>query len=224
MKCPHCNTGVSIEFEEYHGSEDPEHPGKGYEIACGDCPECDKFIVLLRYGTAKTQGKEYHYLTITNAEREEVLFPKNSVRFVEPEVPDEYRNEFLEACAVLSVSPKASAALSRRLLQQVMREKYRIKHRSLAQEIEEFIKRKDIPSFLSEAVDAIRNVGNFAAHPLKDTNTGEIVDVEPGEAEWLLEVLESLFDITFVQPARLKARKDKLNLKLQSLGKPPMKS
>ena len=76
---------------------------------------------------------------------------------------------------------------------------------------------------MTDAVDAIRNVGNFAAHPLKDTNTGQIVDVEPGEAEWLLEVLEALFDFTFVQPKRLDERKKKLNEKLQALGKPPMK-
>jgi hypothetical protein len=76
---------------------------------------------------------------------------------------------------------------------------------------------------LNDAIDAIRNVGNFAAHPLKDTNTGEIVEVEPGEAEWLIEVLEALFDFTFVQPKRLEERRKKLNAKLTTLGKPPMK-
>jgi hypothetical protein len=33
-------------------------------------------------------------------------------------------------------------------------------------------------------LDAIRTIGNFAAHPIKSTSSGEIVDVEPGEAEW----------------------------------------
>ena len=70
---------------------------------------------------------------------------------------------------------------------------------------------------------AIRNIGNFGAHPVKDANTGEIVDVEPGEAEWLLDVLESLFDSAFVQPKRLEEREQKLNDKLQQIGKPPMK-
>lgn len=69
----------------------------------------------------------------------------------------------------------------------------------------------------------MRNIGNFAAHPIKSTNTGEIIDVEPGEAEWLLDVLEGLFDFYFVQPAILKAKRDKLNQKLVDAGKPPMK-
>ena len=85
------------------------------------------------------------------------------------------------------------------------------------------MKIKDVPSYLIESVDAIRNIGNFAAHPLKDTNTGEIVDVEPGEADWLLDVIEALFDYIFIQPEKLKQMKDKLNNKLIKLGKSKMK-
>ena len=82
---------------------------------------------------------------------------------------------------------------------------------------------QQLPSHLAGAIDAIRNLGNFAAHPLKDTNTGEIVDVEPGEAEWLLDVLEQLFDFYFVQPEVLGRKRDELNEKLEAAGKPPMK-
>jgi len=135
-----------------------------------------------------------------------------------------YKKAFLEASAVLPISPKASAALNRRILQDVFREELGIRKSSLAQEIDEFIERTDVPSYLTEAIDAVRNIGNFAAHPLKDTNTGEIVEVEAGEAEWLLEVNEALFDFVFVQPKRLAERKSNLNAKLSSLGKPPMKS
>lgn len=55
------------------------------------------------------------------------------------------------------------------------------------------------------------------------TNTGLILGVEPGEAEWLLDVLEALFDFYFVRPARLTAKRDALNKKLAEAGKPPMK-
>jgi hypothetical protein len=49
---------------------------------------------------------------------------------------------------------------------------------------------------LASAVDAVRNVGNFAAHPIKSKSTGDVLDVEPGEAEWLLDALERLFAST----------------------------
>ena len=152
-----------------------------------------------------------------------IIYPKFSSRKVETEVPERYKKDFIESCSVLQFSPKASAALSRRILQDILSEKFEIKSRSLDKQIETFIAMKDTPSYLAKAIDAVRNIGNFAAHPLKDTNTGEIVEVEPGEAEWLLEVLEGLFDFTFVQPIRLEKKKNALNQKLQSIGKPPMK-
>jgi len=57
---------------------------------------------------------------------------------------------------------------------------------------------------------------------MKDTTTGEIVDVEPHEAEWNLDVLESLFDFYYVQPALAKAKKDIINKKLVAAGRPPL--
>ncbi len=68
----------------------------------------------------------------------------------------------------------------------------------------------------------MRNIGNFAAHPTKSDSSGEIVDVEPGEADWLLETLEGLFDFYFVQPKLLEAKRAALNQKLEDAGKPPM--
>jgi len=63
----------------------------------------------------------------------------------------------------------------------------------------------------------------FASHPIKSTQTGLILDVEPGEAEWTLDVLEELFDFYFVLPATIQKKKDAFNKKLQEAGKPPMK-
>ncbi|MFW9731209.1 DUF4145 domain-containing protein [Vibrio parahaemolyticus] len=138
-------------------------------------------------------------------------------------VPPKYRDDFIESSLVLGVSPKASAALSRRCLQAILRDNANIKKGSLEKEIQQVIDSNQLPSYIAQAIDAIRNIGNFAAHPLKCSSTGEIVEVEVGEAEWNLEVLESLFDFYFVQPALLKEKQEELNKKLASLGKPPMK-
>ena len=51
----------------------------------------------------------------------------------------------------------------------------------------------------------------------------EVVEVEPGEAEWNLDVLEGLFDFCFVQPTLMKKKREALNNKLAKAGKPPMK-
>ena len=100
---------------------------------------------------------------------------------------------------------------------------YKIKKRTLSDEIQAFIDLEGIPSHLTDAVDAIRNIGNLAAHPEKDSDTGKIVNVEAGEAEWLIEVIEALFDFCFIQPKRLEQRRNELNEKLKALGKPELK-
>jgi len=152
------------------------------------------------------------------------VWPKGSSRPPLPkEVPSEFASDYEEACLVLPDSAKASAALSRRCLQHVLREVAKVKHSDLSKAIQEILDRGTLPSHIAEALDAVRNNGNFAAHPIKSQHTGEVIDVEPGEAEWNLDVLESLFDFYFVQPAVLAGKKAALNQKLKAAGKPPLK-
>jgi hypothetical protein len=226
MRCPNCGLGINFEEQEEYTAlysyDDPEKAGLGYELVHGHCPDCGKLIVILKEG--KHKRSEYGS-SLSEITKEEVIFPKVILpKKLESEIPQNYRDDYMEAYAVLPVSPKASAAISRRLLQHILREEYKIKKGSLDKEIEEFIHLGNVPSHIGEAVDAVRNVGNFAAHPLKDTSTGVVVDVEPGEAEWLLEVIDALFDFTFVQPRKLQERKSRLNAKLAAMGKPPIKS
>ncbi len=139
------------------------------------------------------------------------------------EVPDAFAQDYREACLVLNDSPKASAALSRRCLQHLLREVAHVKAGNLSDEIGQVCESGTLPSDLAGAIDAVRTLGNFAAHPTKNTNTGEIVGVEPEEAEWLLDTLEGLFDFYFVRPTRMKEKRDRLNQKLKEAGKPEMR-
>lgn len=138
-------------------------------------------------------------------------------------VPAEIANDYAQAAAVFGDSPMASAALSRRCLQHILRDKAGVKKADLAKEIDEVIAAKSLPSHLAEAIDAIRNIGNFAAHPMKSTSTGQVLPVEAGEAEWTLDVLDGLFDFYYIQPDILAKRRAALNAKLANAGKPPAK-
>jgi len=147
-----------------------------------------------------------------------MVWPKARARPVAPEVPEAFAQDFQEAALVLADSPKASAALSRRCLQRLLEEVAKVKAGRLMDEISAVM--PTLPSYLADAVDEIRRIGNFAAHPLKSTNSGEILDVEPGEAEWSLETLELLFDHYFVQPKRTAAKKAALDEKRGRGGEP----
>lgn len=153
-----------------------------------------------------------------------LVCPKGISRAPLPEeIPSKYAEDYKEACLVLSDSAKASAALSRRCLQRLIEEKESPKSSKLANQIQEVIDSGHLPPDLSDAIDAIRNIGNFADHPLKSERSGEIIDVEPGEAEWSLDVIEDLYDFYFVRQAKLRQQRDALDKKLVEAGRPPMK-
>jgi len=215
LKCPHCRESFTDIWQEQNLGTDKF---SSWWFRYVKCPACMNYIFFLRRSFMAQRG--------TRMERVDTLFmvwPKAPARLVPVEVPAELANDFREACLVMADSAKASAALSRRCLQRLLREEASVKSRDLANEIQQVLNAKSLPSYLAEALDTVRNIGNFAAHPIKSKRTGEIIDVEPGEAEWLLDTLEGLFDFYFVQPATFKKKKDALNKKLSRAGKPPMK-
>lgn len=215
--CPHC--GIRVNFKEAESAIGSTNYGdQAWMVASGDneyvsagssvCPSCNRPIVWFQIG----EGEKV--LT------ERLGHPIHGSRVVPSEVPRDIAKDYEEAAVVLSFSEKASAALSRRCLQNILHQQG-IKDRTLSIEIDNALPL--LPSHISENLDAIRTVGNFAAHPIKDTHTGLIVEVEPGEAEWNLEVLEMLFDHYYVKPEVAQKKRDELNKKLAAAGKPPLK-
>jgi hypothetical protein len=83
--------------------------------------------------------------------------------------------------------------------------------------------RKALPTGVHSTLDAIRNFGNFSAHPITDVTTLQVIDVEDHEAEYCLDVLDALFDHYYVRPAEAKRRRALLDAKLSAAGKPPSK-
>jgi len=218
MKCPHCLT--EIHSDEVHNIIGEDKDGKWGTIS-QNCPACKRIIIFIGRGPVVLVGNDLRFFK-RNYER--LAYPKGiSRKPAPPEVPKEFAEDYKEACLVIADSPKASAALSRRCLQHILRDVAKVKHADLCSEIKEIVNSGKLPNEIAEALDAIRNIGNLAAHPIKSTSTGELVAVEPGEAEWNLDVLEALFDFYFVRPAELRRKKDALNKKLTAVGKPPMK-
>jgi hypothetical protein len=223
MKCPHCLVEIHPDFQENYLGLDAEGHWSIFAMICPNS-DCKKLILNLALGGAIEVGPHGVMRRIGQIKSQVFVNPLTSSRPPAPaEVDDKFASDYKEACLTLSFSAKASAALGRRCLQNILREKAGVKKSDLSNEIQEVIDSRTLPSHLAESIDAIRIIGNFAAHPIKSTSTGEIVEVEAGEAEWTLDVLESFFDFYFVQPAILKAKRDALNAKLSDAGKPPMK-
>jgi Domain of unknown function (DUF4145) len=201
MKCPHC----LVAFHDSWSNDNIRTDADGlWSIKSTICPACSRMVLNLIL--TKLTPPEFSEAAIRGP-RERMVWPKRVSRAMLPkEIPEDYAEDYREACLVLADSPKASAALSRRCLQHLLSEKGRTQAKNLDAQIKELIDGNGLPPHLAAAIDAVRAIGNFAAHPIKGTNTGEIVPVETGEAEWQLDTLEGLFDFYFVQPATLEKR------------------
>jgi hypothetical protein len=137
-----------------------------------------------------------------------MAYPRTTRRKPTPqEVPNTIKQDYEEACMVLSDSNKASAALSRRCLQAILRSQG-YTQKDLAQQIDALLREQDpakaIPTALRVTVDAIRNFGNFSAHPVTNETTLQIIDVEPDEAGWCLAILEKCLTTTTSGRRRLR--------------------
>jgi hypothetical protein len=119
-----------------------------------------------------------------------------------PEVPGYIAHDYRDAAAVLETSPKASAALTRRCLRNVLHH-FGFRDMDLNKEIDTLIATKQVPKVLAEWLEAVREIGKFYVIPSKATTAGEIQPVENGEPEVLLDLLDSMFEFFFVLPAEM---------------------
>jgi Domain of unknown function (DUF4145) len=206
MKCPYCGVNSHNKWDEGTVSG-----LGGWHYRTAVCPVCKQRTIELSPPGKDRRWRQVH--------------PIGSNRGPVPsEVPKPITADYVEACKVLALSPKASAALSRRCLQVMLNDKgYKDKDDNLARQIDKLLNAGVLPSHVHEIVDAIRNFGNFGAHPINDLTTLQVIDVEPHEAEWCLEILEALFDHFYVRPEAAKKKKAALDAKLKAAGKPASK-
>jgi hypothetical protein len=225
MDCPHCSKAFHDNWTDVD-IQHTAHAGVSSRwVARGTvCPACGNSTFDLRkfhLGPVQMNPNQQQWQKVDDFR----IYPTSTFRKPTPtEVPPDIKEDYEEACRVLPISQKASAALSRRCLQAILRgEGYT--QRDLAQQIDALLNEpntaKAVPTALRLTVDAIRNFGNFSAHPVTDQSTLQVIAVEPGEAEWCLDILEEMFDHYYVKPAQAAARKTALDAKLAAAGKPP---
>lgn len=196
--CPHCGVaGVSEWVSAAVVGGEKDQRGR-YETEATTCPNpaCGNVTVLFSehlFGIFGGTVKRY-----ARPAQRPVRGAPEQVRVESPDIAE----DFAQAAAILDLSPKASAAMSRRCLQNVIRRKAGITRHTLFAEVEALLARNDLPTLLAEHVDYLRQLGNAAAHPLQNEVTGEIVDVDVDAARWSLDLLEELFDHFYVKPAR----------------------
>ena len=203
FKCPFCGQMVSIirptfaEYEvdfEYGSNVSRECPR--LRICIFKCPNCKKETVFAKGVNGYIKNKTVR------------IYPESSAIQFPEFVPVAIRSDYEEACAIRDKSPKAAATLARRCLQGMIRDFWGITEKRLIDEINAL--KGKVPAAQWAAIDAVRKVGNIGAHMERDVNV--IVDVEPEEADKLLQLIELLIDKWYI------AREDEKRLYEQITG------
>lgn len=122
------------------------------------------------------------------------LRPQASVKVFPDYIPKPILEDYQEACLIRELSPKASATLSRRCLQGMIRDFHGITKARLVDEIEGL--KGVVDSATWDAIDGLRKLGNIGAHMEKDINL--VVEVDPDEAGLLIGLIENLIEDWYI--------------------------
>lgn len=225
MQCPHCTREIHPDwaegsitpkssnqsaFEEYAYPRDPFQIETAWVWEAMECPACGKAII----NVALVDVDNPDWRSVHPAYPR---FPKRKP--LRASIPENMEADYIEAWDVLPASAKASAALSRRVLQAILNDQGYIAY-DLAKQVDLVLGESDLekvlPSSIRNIVDAPRSLGNLAAHPTTDASGLHIVDVESNEAELCLEIIEALFvhyygGVSDARVENLKAKLDSAN-------------
>jgi hypothetical protein len=215
--CPYCGLAqVPTASQKHHSTHlinvtrIPILPAVGVYISAISCanPACNEVSLRVKYGAGKMTEAHFVPATFQLTEKgEEFQLRPPAIFAVQPEcVPRVLADDYYEACKIRDLSPKASATLSRRVIQGMIRDFCRIQRGSLfleIKELEDMSARWEAPQGVQhetiEAMHHVRTIGNIGAHMEKDINI--VVDVEPGEAQALIGLVELLFKEWYVARA-----------------------
>ena len=187
--------------------------------------ECRQVVVqILRVETPRAPGEPPRPETW-------IAVPKRKgLPVVDLLVPNQMREDYLEAWTILEASPRMSSVLSRRILADLLKKNSGAKQFSLAQRIDVFVGDTHHPSRLRENLHYLREIGDFSAHTQEEPNGPQaavaaaapdnqeasatsdtrVINVTKEEAEWTLKIVADLFDYFIVAPEKDKKNCERL--------------
>ncbi|WP_455810148.1 DUF4145 domain-containing protein [Clostridium butyricum] len=206
FQCPFCGQIMSITYDTYRNytpnfeksttyNQDRQEMGElNQKFADGEidleffrCPNCREITI-----TSKVK--------YDNSDKVVPIRPISNAKQFPEYVPKQIKQDYEESCAILNLSPKASATLARRCLQGMIHDFWGIKEKDLYTEISK-LSEKVTPDLWS-ALDSLRKLGNIGAHMEKDVNV--IVDIDENEANSLVKLIELLIEEWYINREKRK--------------------
>lgn len=195
-QCPYCGHHSTI--TEQSASEDFQRISTSrskhgliavshFAVACPN-PDCTEVSLEVGLHSAAWNYSDLYLAGTIHSWR---LLPRSRAKPQPEYIPEAIRNDYTEACLILEDSPKASATMSRRCLQGIVRDFWKLPENQRGNLGAELNKIKDkVDPSTWDAITEIREIGDIGAHMEKDVNF--VVEVEPDEASLLVELIEVL--------------------------------
>lgn len=192
MACPRCTT--QAHFKPIARADYLHDAARAWRISIFACTSCNGPVVLMAHGAFVPAA-----MPLVNARRVNMIEPA-SVQRPAPHVavPAPWRDEYIEAASIQVLSPKSAAALLRRIVDGMLREKT---PPATVHQMIEAMRPPALPDYVWNGLHDLRDFGNWGAHP-KWTNVGQLVEIEPSEVDMCFEVVDAMFDHWYVGPKR----------------------
>lgn len=148
------------------------------------CANCHKYSIQAEpFGTATTFKKLW-------------IQPQSISKHYPEYIPKAIRTDYEEAFLIVELSPRASAVLSRRCIQSIIRDHWQCKEDNLCKAIDSISDKLDKQT--CDILNAIRQIGNNGAHPGKDIE--DVIDISSDDAINLLKSIEFLIQEYYINP------------------------
>lgn len=206
-QCPYCNAHIAIGrgsrtvkdvlFDDCHNCR---HGQTGARITAFVCTNsaCREMVINLEWCEAVIMngmpGQQTHGHLVRPVERYRVR-PRGRTRTAPDCVPPAIAEDYKEAYATIDASPKASATLSRRCLEAMIKDFWKIEKRNLYEAIIALPDEKVDPD-TRKAIDAVRVYGNIGAH--MKTASDKIASVTKEEAARVFDLIGILFEDWYI--------------------------
>ena len=224
-KCPYCGHAQVVTSATYDAtffginndlSRYGRIGGQANSIVCSNS-DCKELSLTVSLNAAKQLDLKGQKIVSKHVLQFWTLLPESSAKPQPDYIPEPIVNVYNQACRIRDLSPNASATMSRRCLQGMIRNFCKISKPRLAKEIETLKNQVDegkgprgVVQDTVDAIDHVRQIGAIGAHMEKDINI--ILDVEPGEAQVLINLIELLFEEWYVAEHEREGKMKKLGV------------
>lgn len=210
--CPYCGRPQTVTERKFHESaqhiyiDNHSYESIGLTIEAVGCSNDECLAPTISVAIAKDQysNASGKFSIVSSPLLFRRLLPESAAKPQPDYIPAALREDYLEACRIVELSPKAAATLARRCLQGMIRDFAGVSGRTLYEEVvtlRRLVEEDKGPRAVSIesvfAIDRVRSIGNIGAHMEKDID--HIVPVDADEAKLLIGLIESLFEEWYVE-------------------------